>query len=43
MHPTSTNANLNLHVNGPVVSVVPVHTKIRRDSYAGTANAAKIK
>ncbi|WP_347176764.1 hypothetical protein [Parafrankia sp. EAN1pec] len=43
MHPTSTNANLNLQVNGPTVSVAPVHAKIRREGYAGNANATKIR
>ncbi len=41
VHPTSINANLNLHVNGPTVSVQPVHAKIRRDGYTGNTNAAK--
>ncbi len=41
MHPTSINANLNLQVNGPAVSVAPTHTKIRRGGYAGNANALK--
>ncbi|MCK9930269.1 hypothetical protein MXD62_24415 [Frankia sp. Mgl5] len=42
VHPTSINANLNLHVNGPTVSVEPTHTKIRRAGYAGNVNARKI-
>ncbi|WP_255354736.1 hypothetical protein [Frankia sp. R43] len=42
MHPTSINANLNLQVNGPTVSVEPVHSKIRRSGYTGNANAKKI-
>jgi hypothetical protein len=35
VHPTSTNANLNLHVTGPTVSVEPSHAKGRRGGYAG--------
>ncbi|EFC83279.1 hypothetical protein FrEUN1fDRAFT_3553 [Parafrankia sp. EUN1f] len=40
--PNQHNANLNLQVNGPTVSVEPVHAKIRRSGYAGDANAKKI-
>ncbi|WP_157472808.1 hypothetical protein [Frankia sp. EAN1pec] len=42
VHPTSTNANLNLQVNGPTVSIEGAHAKIRRAGYAGNANARKI-
>jgi hypothetical protein len=41
VHPTSTNANLNLHVTGPVVSVAPAYAKVRRDGYAGNTHAVK--
>ncbi|WP_018504953.1 hypothetical protein [Parafrankia discariae] len=41
MHPTSTNANLNLQVNGPTVSIEPAHAKIRRVGYTGNTNTRK--
>ncbi len=41
VHPTSPNANLNLHVTGPAVSVGPSHAKIRRGGYAGNTNHPK--
>ncbi len=39
---TSINANLNLQVNGPTVSIEPIHAKIRRAGYAGNTNVRKI-
>ncbi|WP_285224140.1 hypothetical protein [Frankia sp. Mgl5] len=41
MHPTSTNANLNLQVTGPTVSIEPAHAKVRRAGYAGNTNARR--
>ncbi|MEX5637543.1 hypothetical protein [Parafrankia sp. FMc2] len=42
MNPTSTNANLNLQVTGPAVSIGPAHAKIRRAGYVGNVNARKV-